>query len=625
MPDRKTPAPRPPRVRPAVRPARRRTFAVLLATAPVAAGLLAGCSPTPPPFDPRAMGDYERRAGHDLGAAANPPDALRPLPQKLDSRFLVEPYNATTRRVTPEEPPAALVDQPAKVQLALREVIARAVVNNGDVRVAGYTPAIEQTRITEAEAQFDPIAFVNLQYQRVDRQNGGQFGGTSAGPTDPVTGAPIINPATGAPQTGSPIIFSTQQTETYSAQAGIRQNLDSGGQFQASYNSSRNRVGRSSLFNQTQGIDNPFYDNEVTLQLTQPLLRNFGRGINQARIVINRNNAQIALLDFRTQLETTLTTVEQTYWQLVQAHREVQIQEELLQRTVDTADLLAKRRQQDVDLQQLAQTVSQVESRTADLISLRSRERDLSDQLKRLMNDPDFPVQSPTLVVPETDPIVEPVSFDVEDQIVTGLANRPELGQQLLRERSAVEALQVGRNNLLPRLDLVLSGGYQGASGSFEGAASNQVDFDHFNATAGLQLEIPLGNRAARAIYRRAQLQRQQSAEQYRSLVSQVALDVKQALRGVQTQYELIGQLRRARLAAAQALNSLQVRENAGEPLTPQFVNLKLILQSDLATSQRAEAQAVSNYNIAIAQLERSKGTLLKYNNVVMEESALQR
>ena len=620
MPDRITP----PSSRPA-RPRRKTPVALLLAAAPVAAGLLAGaagCSPTPPPFDPRSLGNYERDAGQKLGAAAVPARDFRPLPDQTNSRFLQDPYPATTQRVKPDVPPTPIVDHPQQVQLSLREVIARAVVNNGDVRVAGYTPAIEQTRITEAQAQFDPVAFVNLQYQRVDRQNGGTINGFNAAPTDPTTGQPVIDPVTGVAQQGSPIIVSSQQTETYSAQAGIRQNLGSGGQIQFSGSTSRNRVGQSPLFNQT-GVQNPFYDNEVTLQLTQPLLRNFGYGINQARIVINRNNAQIALLDFRTQLETTLTTVEQTYWQLVQARREVQIQEELLQRTVDTADLLAKRRNQDVNLQQLSQTVSQVESRTADLISLRARERDLSDQLKRLMNDPDFPVQSPTLVLPETDPIIEPVSFDVSDQINTALANRPEIGQQLLRIRSAGEALQVGRNNLLPRLDLVLSGGYQGASGSYSGAVSNQFDFNHFNSTAGLQLEVPLSNREARAVYRRAQLQRQQAEEQYRSLISQVALDVKQALRNVQTQYELIGQLRKARFAAAEALNSLQVREDAGEPLTPQFVDLKLTLQSNLATSQRQEAMAVSDYNTAIANLERTKGTLLKYNNVVMEESAL--
>ena len=77
--------------------------------------------------------------------------------------------------------------------------------------------------------------------------------------------------------------------------------------------------------------------------------------------------------------------------------------------------------------------------------------------------------------------------------------------------------------------------------------------------------------------------------------------------------------------AAADALRAVQVREDAGEALTPEFVDLKLRQQELLAQSQRDEAAAISNYNIALSVLEKSKGTLLKYNNVVMQEASLPR
>lgn len=82
------------------------------------------------------------------------------------------------------------------------------------------------------------------------------------------------------------------------------------------------------------------YFNELKLQLTQPLLRDFGTDVNNARIVINKNNQHISLLDFREKLEDTLTKLEQNYWQLVQAQAEVDIQQELLENTVKTADTL---------------------------------------------------------------------------------------------------------------------------------------------------------------------------------------------------------------------------------------------------------------------------------------------
>ena len=57
------------------------------------------------------------------------------------------------------------------------------------------------------------------------------------------------------------------------------------------------------------------------------------------------------------------------------------------------------------------------------------------------------------------------------------------------------------------------------------------------------------------------------------------------------------------------------------EPLTPEFVDRKLNLQANLANARSDAAQAVSAYNIALARLEAAKGTLLRYNNVIMEEN----
>src|SRR5207249_913327 len=74
----------------------------------------------------------------------------------------------------------------------------------------------------------------------------------------------------------------------------------------------------------------PALENEFVLQITQPLLRDFGNEINRARIVINRNNQRISLLEFRKQVEETIADNEKNYWDLAQAERVVKIQEELV-------------------------------------------------------------------------------------------------------------------------------------------------------------------------------------------------------------------------------------------------------------------------------------------------------
>jgi outer membrane protein TolC len=272
---------------------------------------------------------------------------------------------------------------------------------------------------------------------------------------------------------------------------------------------------------------------------------------------------------------------------------------------------------------QLSQANASIESRRAALIQAKARVRDLSDQLKRFMNDPEIPVSSGTLILPANAPSEEPLVFELEDQINTALENRLELGEQQLRVRSADTALRVANNNLLPRLNAVGSISVQGLENDFGRATNEQLGSTNLNYTIGLQFEIPIGNREARAIKRRAQLQRLQAIDQYANLIQQVSLEVQIALREVKTSWDLMAATRMSRFAAADSLLAIQQRQDAGEALTPTFVQLKLDTQERLANSQTQEVDAISNYNIAIARLEQAKGTLLRYNNIVMEEESL--
>jgi outer membrane protein TolC len=240
------------------------------------------------------------------------------------------------------------------------------------------------------------------------------------------------------------------------------------------------------------------------------------------------------------------------------------------------------------------------------------------------MNDPEFPVTGNVLLLPADDPLPEEVQFNERDQIDTAMENRVELGQQQLRVDNAGVAADVAKNNLLPQLNLVGSVGFKGLGGNWTESVQEQWDFNAIDYTIGVQLEIPIGNRAARAIWKRAQLQRLQAIDQYRSLVEEVSFNVRTALRQVQTTWDEIYGTRRARLASADALAAIEEREKADAAgLTPEFVNRKLDLQAELAQNASREAEAMSNYMIAISDLERAKGTILRYNNVIMEESPL--
>jgi outer membrane protein len=546
---------------------------------------IAGCNVSePPPFDPRTLQQPERDRSREVESRPK-----RPLPTTLESPFLTPGNSTSAPRATTAPATGPALESDIVIRMPLQEVMQRAVGNNLDVKVAGYQPAIDETRVTEAEARFDPSFFQNLNYQRVDQTNG--------------------------------FNFATGNGRVLNSQTGIRQNLQSGGTAELRYDVGWTEPKGTS---QITGQKIPqFWTNDLVLEVTQPLLQNFGNEINRARITINRNNQRISLLDFRKQLEETCVNIEKTYWQLVQAEREVKIDEKLLDETIKTADVLFKRKGQDVTRVQLSQANASIESRRAVLIRAKARVHDLSDQIKRLMNDPEIPVSSGATILPANAPMEEPIRFDLKDQIDTALENRFELGQQQLRVDSASVAALVGKNNLLPRLDAVGSISFGGVRDDFGDTTSDQVSSENLNYSFGFQFEIPIGNRAARAIYQRALLQRQQAVDNYRNLIEQVSLEVKTALREVDTTWEEMAATRQARFAAADSLLAIQQREEGGEALTPTFVQLKLDTQERLAQAATAEVQSVSNYNIAIGSLEQAKGTLLRYNNILMEEESL--
>ena len=555
---------------------------------------LAGChlfGVDPAPFDPVAAQQHERaRANeHDLRP-------IRPLPTTLQSPYIDE---QPTTQATPKYPPATgpAIETSPSVRMTLREIIQRAVANNLDIRVAGYQPAIDETRVTEADARFDPTFFANFTYSD---QN-------------------VLNPSnTNINATPGQEI----QFRTFSTDIGIRQDLQTGGKLEWKYTPARTRrdppLGTGPL-----APINPFYTSDLGLQLTQPLLRDFGYQLNQARITIARNNQAISVLDFRDQIEKTLRDIEDSYWQLVQAQGDVAITDDLLSQTVNSAERLIKRKSQDVTRVEISQTNTAVETRRASLIRARARVRDFSDQLKQLMNDPRLPVTSAVVILPATEPLQQQIRMNLEDLIATGLENRFEVGQQLYRMESANVATKVGKNNLLPQLNVVGSVGIEGIDDNWWGAVKEEFNMNHVSWSAGLQFEFPIGNRAARAIWKRTLLQKSQAIAQYQSLVDHVSLDVKQALREVDTTWEEIYATRSARFAAADALRAIEQREEGGEKLTYSFIDLKLNSQQRYAEAASSEIGAISNYNRALAKLELAKGTLLRYNNIVMEEAPL--
>lgn len=471
------------------------------------------------------------------------------------------------------------------VRLSLREAVAVAVKNNLDLRVARMTPAISEARIVQAQGVFDATFFTNVNYSKLDTPQPGGF---------------------------VPGLSSNIQRDDVQLGTGIRKPLVSGGQITLQADLNRNES-VPSIF----GV-NKFYDADVLVNLQQPLLRNFGSDVNRSNIVLAQNDRLAEAQQLKRRLLDVVARTEAGYWDVFFAQQQLRIRVRLLERSTNDRDRLIERRGYDASPVEITEANSFVELHHADVIRARSAVRVASDQLKRLINSPDLPIADETLILPVDEPTDEPISFSLLDLATTALRHRPEMQIALLDIKDASVRQRVADNARLPLLNLAATAQLNSVSlANGQDAVGNLNDLDFIDYILGAQFEMPIGNRQAEGLYRQRQLERRATALVYQRQAQDVVLEVKNALRNVQTSYELIGATRAARRAAADSLRAIEVQEASGVALTPQFlINQKLSTQERLANAEVQEAQALTDYHNAIAVLYQSAGTLLERNNI---------
>jgi outer membrane protein TolC len=241
-----------------------------------------------------------------------------------------------------------------------------------------------------------------------------------------------------------------------------------------------------------------------------------------------------------------------------------------------------------------------------------------SDTLKRIMNDPDLPLVRETLIDPVDNPVDLPVTYSYLDAISTAMQERPEMIAALSNIDDATIRQRVADNARLPVLNLLATLRYNGLGDDALESYDTLTEGDYIDYLVSLQFEQPLGNRFANALADQRMIEKTATVLNYKRTAQDITLEVKDALRGMQTAYRLVGANRASRRAAADNLRTLQVQEEAGGPLSPEFIDLKLRREEAVADAQILEVRAIADYNIAIARYYQTLGTLLDRNGITL-------
>jgi len=533
------------------------------------------------------------------------------------------------------------------VPLSLNDAIKRALENNNDIEVARDDVRFAETQLRALEGIFDPVFEITPQYDKRISPQQSSLGGAAG-------------------QSG------TTSTTTYSLSPSISKQFGRGGG-----NYFLNFVNTHTNTSNSFSLLNPFYSSNLSLTFTQPLLRDRSIDNNRRQIRIQRKRLDQSDADFRQRTIDVITRVQQAYWELVFALRDQQNQLSNLNLSRESlrnieAQIAAGAK---APLER-AEVQTELANRETALYSAIQAVAIAENNLKVLIfKDPNTPEWSAQLTPTEA-PKFDTTPVNLPDALKAAHDNRPELRR--LRLQNDINDIDVKffKNQTKPQIDLTGVVALTGLAGSavsstvppgtqvpliFGNPATSSTAFlldqiraiqiaqglpvatsplvtaqggantkliggygqdlrnlfsgETRNVTVGVSIAIPFKNKTAEANLAGARIQKEQLQASMRSQEQIIEVDVRNSAQAVESARQRVLSAREARVNAEMQLEGEQRLYQVGRSTT----FLLFQRENALANARASELRAETDYNKALADLQRATSTTLRANNVVVE------
>ena len=578
---------------------------------------------------------------------------------------LTHPYTAK------EVPPISLANtnrldmllRGGRLYLSLQDSIALALENNLDIEIQRYATRIAEANLLRAQAGGGARGVSTSLSSGSTATSAG--GGVSTGNTSVASQGSGGSTGTGGQLSFDPTFQSTlgwghrTTPTTNSFITGTNSVVNTNKQFDFSISkgfisgatSTLGITNAATFSNSGRNDFNPATQSALTLTVAQPLLRGFGFAYNTSGIKIAKNNIQVADLTFRRQVIDTVASVIGLYWDLVSFNEGVRVSRQALA----VSEKLYNDNKKQVEIGTLApievvRAEAEVAARQQDVLVAETRVLQQETILKNALSRTGTasPALSEARIVP-TDRIRIPETEAVEpvqDLVTRALDNRPELAQVRIQLDNSRINVKTSKNLLKPEIDAFTQLRNNALAGQINGLpipttpgqpalARNPNAVDPFflggystvlgqlfgrnfpDYTVGVQLTIPIRNRAAQSDMINAQLNLRQAELQQQQLINQVRVDVQNALIALQQAHAQFQAAVKNRILQEQTVDAEQKKYALGASTIFQVI----FAQRDLATAQAAEVTALTTYARARTALDRSTGMTLANNNVQIDEA----
>ncbi len=507
---------------------------------------------------------------------------IAPILGQPTQRLSTENEDSTLKDLLPSE---------SVITLTLQEAVLQAIENNLDIQISRYNRDVQITDIMFQEAVFDPTVSLEGLYERdirpLNRPVFG-FGGAMIG--------------------DDPDVFDQNDTRL---NLGLEQKLITGGTYNLDFDNNRNSVAGRTGF-----LFNPGYASTLSLNLTHPLLRNFGPSVNSTQITIAKNSAYVEDLAFIQQLMIVIAQVEETYWELVFARDNLKITRASLRAAEELLNSNKSKVQAGVMAEvEVLQAQAGVASRVEQILLAQKTVHDQEDQLRRLLNKSEYRLTQTTPLIPLDPPNRTRPDTTLQGHLQLALDQRPEVLQAKKNVETADVNTKFAKNQLLP--DLSFQGGF-GLVGLGEDPGDSldrMGSTDFYNMSGGLILSYPIGNRSAKSQHQRRMLEGNQTRASLARIRQQIIVDVKEALRQVDTNFKRIRTNRTSRELADKQLKAEEERLQLGLSTTRRVIEF----QRDLRIAQGRELRAILDFNKSLARLRLVTASAPEHYNITVK------
>ena len=586
--------------------------------------------------------------------------------QMPQSHNPLSPYSAdhVPEPVLTNSPRLDRLIREGKLYLSLKDAIDLALENNLDLAIARYNLPIADADLLRTRAGG---SFLGVNTGVVQGTPGGGVGGYGAGAPGAGAGGttggaggagagasglvqstlgggtpvasydPALTVATGIEHLTEPL-SSTQiygvpslQLNTAQVNASYTQAFPTGTSISFEFNNNRQTTNSPDFFL------SPALNTYYRFAFQQQLLAGFGFGPNLRYLHIAKNNKKISDIAFKNQIIATVTQVENMYWDLVNAYEQARVNEQSLAFANQTLENAKKQLQlESIPELDVMKAEAEVSRRDQDLTvartSLQLQESLMKNALTKSLDDPtlgEMPVV-PTDRMQTTNTEAD-TSKPILDLIAEGLQNRPELLETDIDLANRQISRKAERNALLPTLSLV---GFYGGSGlaglvpagvtttssaptDLTGAwqtAFNNSSPDYF---VGLNLNIPFRNRVAKADQYRSELEYRQASLRKEQLKKQIRIEIRNAQYALEQSHARVESARKARDLAERSFEITKKEQDLGSGSSYQTMTA----QRDLSVAELDLVTAMTTYQKARVELDRTTGATLEHNGVLIQEA----